>query len=947
MESTPTEYELRIKRSLQKLDLPEWYKKSSNERLVVTSNKEKDTSVPRWTDVRQRRSWAWSTSSSFKRQQQHPTGSVSASASGRQSKESLLQSPMSPSSIGIPWSSTSYYFNRPHSAFNYYSYQTGYSSTSVSRCSSSRSTSPTASISLQNPTKPSYKQPYLGWRSSEKLAREITAAGATSFQPTTPTTSSGGYFYRSPAERLSKGPGYYAMKFGMYQHHKPTGNYVRQMVEEIERATKQQQLQQQPQKRAEITVNVIGPSPSDLVPSSTFINGDEDENDEGCTQVEDMVREMGKLIHQNGENGETGETEDYKNFVQKEETSPALSEKTSPIVWMESSFVGVKPSDADELLATDDTSLLDSSIHEQPHYEPVNIIHKAQMSPLSQQHSPIPNVTAPESPKERSLSNTTMEEVLDSLLALPSTSSNRNSPSTSYIEPWQPSASQSQTVSPKPNNTLSELAESIIPTIKQTSVDNDDAQSCSSSGSCIDEESHSSSSSCANSATHSSANGCSSSSASNTNSASSVSHTAATTVCSSSTGCSDTSCNQESHCSNSHCTEQQEEPCQALSCRNSISVSTEESIAQNEELSECSGLPPPPTSAELHQLISSFDEELAMTEQVIQADEQPLSGIVRGREWRGSGNRRSLRPDYLDDSSLVQCSRENCEKTAEMREARHLFKTCHNCYTFYCSRDCRKEHWEKHRLVCMFGRVRSLCKQSLQYSRDNGVVLQYLSKIAQTGLLTQGRGFVKLLFRNTDMAFRFLREGWPQLEDGPIYVGWRNFLPEEMGDEVYKVVIQLCQTYDPQLKFILVVAIFVTREVPIRSVPHWEREIIAKCAKLSIAKNCTPDHINNTLVLTGPSVSEGDGMSAQECRIACLESIEYRLRERGVNLRLNFPDVFHRLCSYVENDESFPPITIYPKDGNTGQIFMCVIMPNSGTGTNSNLTVPGVTSTSR
>ncbi len=58
-------------------------------------------------------------------------------------------------------------------------------------------------------------------------------------------------------------------------------------------------------------------------------------------------------------------------------------------------------------------------------------------------------------------------------------------------------------------------------------------------------------------------------------------------------------------------------------------------------------------------------------------------------------------------------------------------------------------------------------------------------------------------------------------------------------------------------------------------------------------------------------------------------NIMKHLNQRRVELRRTYPDIYSKLCNYVENNESFVPVTIYPRNGITGQQFMCVIMPDS------------------
>lgn len=58
-------------------------------------------------------------------------------------------------------------------------------------------------------------------------------------------------------------------------------------------------------------------------------------------------------------------------------------------------------------------------------------------------------------------------------------------------------------------------------------------------------------------------------------------------------------------------------------------------------------------------------------------------------------------------------------------------------------------------------------------------------------------------------------------------------------------------------------------------------------------------------------------------------NIQRHLTERGVELRQTYPLIYTRLCSYVENDEPFLPVTIYPRNTVTGNQFTCIIMPES------------------
>jgi hypothetical protein len=117
----------------------------------------------------------------------------------------------------------------------------------------------------------------------------------------------------------------------------------------------------------------------------------------------------------------------------------------------------------------------------------------------------------------------------------------------------------------------------------------------------------------------------------------------------------------------------------------------------------------------------------------------------------------------------IQCKNSKCGKTATGLEARREFKTCHNCNAYYCSRDCRRIHWEKHKKVCMQSRVGQLCKQIIGHVKDDSFVVSQLSTVAKRGFLAKGRGSVKLFFSSPDRAERFLTGGLPELPE-PWYV---------------------------------------------------------------------------------------------------------------------------------------------------------------------------------
>lgn len=113
----------------------------------------------------------------------------------------------------------------------------------------------------------------------------------------------------------------------------------------------------------------------------------------------------------------------------------------------------------------------------------------------------------------------------------------------------------------------------------------------------------------------------------------------------------------------------------------------------------------------------------------------------------------------------IQCRNTKCVKTATGLEARREFKVCHNCNAYYCSRECRRAHWEKHKKTCMQSRVGAICKQIISHVKEDSYVMNQLSTTAKRGFLAKGRGSVKLFFNSPDRAERFLTGGLPELPE--------------------------------------------------------------------------------------------------------------------------------------------------------------------------------------
>ena len=339
-----------------------------------------------------------------------------------------------------------------------------------------------------------------------------------------------------------------------------------------------------------------------------------------------------------------------------------------------------------------------------------------------------------------------------------------------------------------------------------------------------------------------------------------------------------------------------------------------------------------------------------------------------------SQRRNSVDVEYnRNDMDIVKCRYPKCESSTTPNEAKKNYKSCHNCSHKYCSRECRRLHWEKHRKACLHSRVSALCRQVLSACKDDADTLRHLSLLARKGFLTQGRGVVRILFRSPESAEMFVKQGFQCIGEAS-YVRWPELLPQEMGAELYSELLRLSTEYKTDSKMLIFVAICVVSETPGSAAApvKWERQLVSRCAKLKLSKLIPTELAQSTVITTtaatttaanpqsdpdmdililmlggsasttttnaaaayAPTTTEPEHMPSsnsvnnlKKTREQVLLNIQQILKRRGVNLRKTFPEVFQRLNSYVEGTtDRFPPVTIHPRDTITGRAFICIIM---------------------
>ncbi|KAM7369489.1 hypothetical protein PAMP_013756 [Pampus punctatissimus] len=292
-----------------------------------------------------------------------------------------------------------------------------------------------------------------------------------------------------------------------------------------------------------------------------------------------------------------------------------------------------------------------------------------------------------------------------------------------------------------------------------------------------------------------------------------------------------------------------------------------------------------------------------------------------------------------DEDDTMMCSNNKCRRTETLFNACLYFKSCHSCYTYYCSRNCRREDWDIHKESCVYGRIGSTCRHIIKHCRETVEVHKVFSRIAKVGYLSRGRGVLFLGFPNPVSSNNFLQYGLDSLLMSPTYLSLRELesFKDNLG-EYCKELQDAGKEYDPNECFILNVSIAVGEQMPDGPSPRNQAPTVRKYAKVSLASFSPERKVHKkegdmeTLILTPPPGTadiDKEGEEGRKAREICFINIQRELRIRGVFLRHEYPQVYQQLCEFVESNKRFTPTTIYPIDKRTGKQFMCMIMAAS------------------
>uniref|UniRef100_A0A3Q0RPQ7 Apical junction component 1 homolog n=1 Tax=Amphilophus citrinellus TaxID=61819 RepID=A0A3Q0RPQ7_AMPCI len=364
-----------------------------------------------------------------------------------------------------------------------------------------------------------------------------------------------------------------------------------------------------------------------------------------------------------------------------------------------------------------------------------------------------------------------------------------------------------------------------------------------------------------------------------------------------------------------------------------------------------------PSEDILDQLKKLIDEEEAVslsrksskagTEEAAPLDKQPTSIRINPDAFRDMDGASDVMksadecsPDQSpDEDDTMMCSNNKCRRTETLFNACLYFKSCHSCYTYYCSRNCRREDWDIHKESCLYGRIGSTCRHIIKHCRETVEVHKAFSRIAKVGYLSRGRGVLFLGFPNPVSSSNFLQYGLDSLLMSPTYLSLRELesFKDNLG-EYCKELQEAGKEYDPNECFILNVSIAVGEQLPEGPSPRNQAPTVRKYAKVALASFSPERKVHKqesdmeTLILTPPPGTadlDKEGEEGRKAREICFINIQRELRIRGVFLRHEYPQVYQQLCDFVESNRRFTPTTIYPIDKRTGKQFMCMIMAAS------------------
>ena len=290
-------------------------------------------------------------------------------------------------------------------------------------------------------------------------------------------------------------------------------------------------------------------------------------------------------------------------------------------------------------------------------------------------------------------------------------------------------------------------------------------------------------------------------------------------------------------------------------------------------------------------------------------------------------------------TTTVKCSNPRCEKEEVLFSGeKTTYTSCPACFTYYCTRNCRRIHWSEHKKVCFFGRINSYIRSFIYLCHKKEALKFQLSKAAKEGFKKKGRGCVLVTFVSAQSARKFMTTGCAFFPSPPTYSSLQDLQAEGVVSKHRVALTQNIRDYDPEEEFVLNLAIIAGKmeNLPANPVPRRKVTTVLQVIKIPLSSKLKEDVSSppsdpktETKLFYLPKCARHEFVNENEARRHYCRNISKNLKQYGIRLKNDYPDVYEKLCLYVEQNIRFKePLTVY---GNQGKkIVMCKIMPEAG-----------------
>lgn len=195
------------------------------------------------------------------------------------------------------------------------------------------------------------------------------------------------------------------------------------------------------------------------------------------------------------------------------------------------------------------------------------------------------------------------------------------------------------------------------------------------------------------------------------------------------------------------------------------------------------------------------------------------------------------KPPRLMERRLFTCENPSCQKEEELLGIVALdFKSCPSCFTHYCCVECRRIHWNEHRIVCHYGQADSHMKLIISMCHEHGSLLQYLSEIARQGFVAKGRGAVMVVFLSPKAAELFVDTGvdyFRNPRNTPTFSSTQDLMKAGVSSKHQKNLLSLVKNYSPAQEMVLNIAVVIGKNLPKIPLPRNKEPAVIAQIKVS------------------------------------------------------------------------------------------------------------------